>query len=141
MPIIAVVHTTVNRFFKNIFWTVFFKDNEIARARSGSQNRRKQAKTGVLSAEKFFEKIRKSAQKRFFRRAARQHRAPIDRGTADRVHQKRRSIENDMVWSYPQGKVVIHRVFHKGEKSTEKHRMHKNAQNGPDPKIDFSSIL
>ena len=51
--------------FRKIFRTVFFKDNENARARSGSQNRRKQAKTEVLNAEKFFEKIRKSAQKRF----------------------------------------------------------------------------
>lgn len=75
--------------------------------------------------------------------APRQHRAPIDRGTADRVHQKRRSIENYMVWSYPQGKAVINRVFHRGEKaqkSTEKHRVHKNAQNEPDPKIDFFSV-
>lgn len=53
-------------FFQKNFSAVFFKDNENARARSGSQNRRKQAKTEVLSAEKFFEKIRKSAQKRFF---------------------------------------------------------------------------
>ena len=42
-----------------------------------------------------------------------QHRARIDRGTADRVHQRRRSIENCMIQSYPHGKVVIHRVFHK----------------------------
>lgn len=45
--------------------------------------------------------------------APRQHRAPTDRGTADRVHQKRRSIENCMIQSYPQGKAVINRVFHK----------------------------
>ena len=97
---VSIVHlgaSHVNPFFKKIFEPFFFKDNENARARRGSQNRRKQVKTRVLSTEKFLEKIRKSAQKRFFRRAARQHRAPIDRGTADRVHQKRRSIENYMV--------------------------------------------
>lgn len=71
VSIIARVYPLVNPFFKKIFEPVFFKDNENARARSGSQNRRKQAKTWVLNAEKFFEKIRKSAQKNFFRRAAR----------------------------------------------------------------------
>jgi hypothetical protein len=71
VPIIARGAVPVNTFFQKNFSAVFFKDNENARARRGSQNRRKQAKTEVLSAEKFFEKIRKSAQKRFFRRAAR----------------------------------------------------------------------
>lgn len=66
VPIIARGAVPVNTFFKKTFQPFFFKDNENARARSGSQNRRKQAKTEVLSAEKFFEKIRKSAQKRFF---------------------------------------------------------------------------
>ena len=45
--------------------------------------------------------------------APRQHRAPIDRGTTDGVHQKRRSIENCMIQSYPQEKAVINSVFHK----------------------------
>lgn len=71
VSIIARVYPLVNPFFKKIFEPVFFKDNENARARRGSQNRRKQAKTWVLNAEKFSEKIRKSAQKNFFRRAAR----------------------------------------------------------------------
>lgn len=56
--------------FQKNFSSCFFKDNENARARMGSQNRLKQAKTWVLNAEKFSEKIRKSAQKRFSRRAA-----------------------------------------------------------------------
>ena len=51
---------------KNIFSAVFFKDNETARARSGSQNRRKQAKIEVLSTEKFFQKSEKARKKRFF---------------------------------------------------------------------------
>lgn len=66
VPIIRAIRIAVNRFFKKLFQAIFFKDNENARARSGSQNRRKQEKTEVLSAEKFFEKIRKNAQKRFF---------------------------------------------------------------------------
>lgn len=66
VPIIARGAVPVNSFLKKIFQPFFFKDNENARARRGSQNRRKQTKTGVLSTEKFFEKIRKSAQKRFF---------------------------------------------------------------------------
>jgi hypothetical protein len=42
---------------------------------------------------------------------------------------------------------VIHREkwlstgFSTGEKKHRKAQMHKNAQSGPDPKIDFSSIL
>lgn len=44
--IIARVYPLVNPFFKKIFRGVFFKDNENARARSGSQNRLKQVKTG-----------------------------------------------------------------------------------------------
>ena len=144
VPIIRAMRIAVNRFFKNIFWTVFFKDNENARARSGSQNRRKQAKTEVLNAEKFFEKSEKARKKRFFRRAARQHRAPIDRGTTDGVHQKRRSIENCMIQSYPQGKAVINRVFHKIDTVSIfrcKDRCQDTSKNRPDPKIDFSSIL
>lgn len=72
VPFLDCVHSIapctpyVNRFFQKIFQPFFFRYNENARARRGSQNRRKQTKTGVLSAEKFFEKIRKSAQKRFF---------------------------------------------------------------------------
>ena len=56
VPFLDCVHSIapctpyVNRFLKNIFRAVFFKDNENARARSGSQNRRKQTKTWVLSA-------------------------------------------------------------------------------------------
>lgn len=59
------------QFFEKNISAVFFKDNENARARRSSQNRRKQVKTGVLSAEKFFEKIRKTRKKDFSRRAAR----------------------------------------------------------------------
>lgn len=124
VSIIARVYPLVNPFFKKIFRAVFFKDNENARARSGSQNRRKQAKTEVLNAEKFFEKNQKKRAKKIFpsccttaprpdSTAPGRHPAPIDRGTADRVHQKRRSIENCMIQSYPQGKTVINRVFHK----------------------------
>ena len=100
---IAPCAHSVNTFFKKIFGGNFFKDNENARARRGSQNRRKQAKTEVLSAEKFFCKNQKKRAKKIFpvvlrdSTAPRQHRAPIDRGTADRVHQKRCSIENYMV--------------------------------------------
>ena len=50
VSIIARVYPLVNPFFKKFFRAVFFKDNENARARSGSQNRRKQTKTWVLSA-------------------------------------------------------------------------------------------
>lgn len=59
------------QFFEKNISAVFFKDNENARARRSSQNRRKQVKTGVLSAVKFFEKIRKTRKKDFSRRAAR----------------------------------------------------------------------
>ncbi|WP_147356531.1 hypothetical protein [Butyricicoccus sp. AM05-1] len=37
---------------------------------------------------------------------------------------KRRSIENYIVWSYPQGKAVMHRVSHRAKK----HRKAQNAQ-------------
>ena len=63
---IAPCAHSVNPFLKKIFWGNFFKDNENARARRGSQSRRKQAKTGVLSTEKFFEKIRKKRAKKIF---------------------------------------------------------------------------
>ena len=49
---VSIVHLGaphVNPFFQKNFGGNFFKDNENARARRGSQNRRKQAKTGVLS--------------------------------------------------------------------------------------------
>lgn len=63
--------SVVNPFFQKNFWGNFFKDNENARARSGSQNRRKQEKTEVLSAEKFLKKSEKTRKKDFSRRAAR----------------------------------------------------------------------
>lgn len=59
------------QFFEKNISAVFFKDNENARARSGSQNRRKQEKTEVLSAEKFLKKSEKTRKKDFSRRAAR----------------------------------------------------------------------
>ena len=62
------------------------------------ENRRKQ---GFRARKSFQKKSEKARKKDFFRRAARLFfeifalcRALIDRGTADRVHQKRRSIEN-----------------------------------------------
>ena len=84
------------QFFEKNISAVFFKDNENARARMGSQNRRKQVKTGVLSAEKFLEKSEKARKKDFFRRAARQHRA-LTAPRPDSVYQKRHSIEDYMV--------------------------------------------
>lgn len=53
------------QFFEKNISAVFFKDNENARARRGSQNRRKKTKTGIYSTEKFFEKIRKARKKDF----------------------------------------------------------------------------
>lgn len=50
VSIIARVYPLVNPFFEKIFRAVFFRYNENARARRGSKNRQKQAKTGVLSA-------------------------------------------------------------------------------------------
>lgn len=39
VPIIRAIRIAVNRLFKKLFQAIFFKDNENARARSGSQNR------------------------------------------------------------------------------------------------------
>ena len=59
---------------------------------------------GFERGKVFWKNQKKRAKKIFFRRAAHLFfeisalcRAPIDRGTADRVHQKRRSIEHYMV--------------------------------------------
>lgn len=69
--------------------------------RKTGENRRKQ---GFIARKSFLKKSEKAREKNFFRRAALLFfeifalcRAPIDRGTADRVHQKRRSIEHYMV--------------------------------------------